>query len=140
MASISFLISFIPRLLPPHLHRPVLIPNNQSNKIILHHSSGCTLPPHHTCLHALSSASSHHLPFFPLPPLPHSFQREFTVIALPQSPTLLTLAITMLNTPFMICFAFTDFLMPMSQAIYLSALQNLLSQGGLKNPKGIHEP
>lgn len=38
MASISFLVSFIPRLLPPHLHKADIISKSQSNEAVLHSS------------------------------------------------------------------------------------------------------
>lgn len=48
MGSISFLISFIPWLLPLHLYKPVLISKSQSNKAVLHYSLGGILPSCHT--------------------------------------------------------------------------------------------
>lgn len=86
MASIFFLVSFIPRLLSPHLQSQFLFQKVKVIKLFsIIHQIACFLPVTHTP-YALSSSSSHHLPFLPLPPFSHPFQREFRVIALPQSP------------------------------------------------------
>lgn len=131
MGSISFLISFIPGLLPLHLYKPVLISKSQSNKAVLHYSLGCILPSCHTypsypLLYLFPSPS-----FSAFASSSSPSQREFRVITLPQSPVLFQnflkvffarLMITGLNTYIVIHFIFVDFLMSVSQAIHLQEM------------------
>lgn len=148
MASISFLVSFIPRLLPFHLYKPVLISKSQSNKAILHYSLGCILPSCHTypsypLLHlflspsfsAFASSSS---------PLPEGIQGHYLTSKSCTVPKnflkvfLARLMITVLNTLCICWFPHVSF--PGYMSIRDDPTKTCCPKRELKNPKDIHGP
>lgn len=152
MASISFLVSFISSLFPPHLQKPVLISKSQSSKAVLHYLLGGSLPPCHTCPPC---------PLCPLRPSPPFSPSAFSSSALPEgtrgyfsSSESYTLPSTLsewilswdgderAKYILTICFAFADFLTPMSQANGLSekTLQNPAAPGRTAESQGSRGP